>query len=325
MGKRTDLISRFFDRTLTISVTTSSEISAFSKKLGKRIDMGVNLLKDSLSLTFIFLKDELMNSQNYVYSKLFKITETGSHLILQRKTLLNDRMILLIKSLLSINSVILHRASLQDGKYIFSFLFNSVDIPHVSDSVLSFKDKVSGLSLDYMGVSDPFFKNSQENKNIVVAVIESEPPAYEKSNENNPVGAEWLRMVKMSYGTEKVEGVYLLYQGSEEVQNVPEIIKGKMYSITTENKVLELMTKRFTDELVVTIDQIHLLRDDRFLVYFTLQNLFRTDFVRIFNEVRKKFPEWKISLLLLQNFYEFIETESYGDLFSHEDGEESVQ
>lgn len=323
MVQRFDLISSFFDRTLTISVTSAHEIEVFSKRLGKRADMGVNMLEDSLSLTFIFPKEELKSSQRYSYSRAFKVTETGRHLILQRETKKNNEMILLIKDLLSVDSVILHRAFLEDGKYSFSFLFNSSDTPHISDCVFRYRDQVGGLSLGYLGASEPFFSNSDENKSIMAAVIESEPPDTEMGNEKNPQGKEWLRMVKMSYGTESVDGVYLLNHGFGEARDKPETISGKMYSATTENEVLELLTRRFTNELVVTIDQIHLLQNGRFLVYFTLQNLFRSDFVRIFNEVRKEFPGWKLSLLLLQNLYEFIDSGSYKDLFRRDNRPES--
>ncbi len=311
METSADIISRFFDRAVRVSTGTIHGIAQFSKKLGKRKEMGVNLTGDRLSFTFIFRKDEVFNTQNYVYSKHFKITERGNYLLLQRNVEKNRNMVFFIKNMLALNSVILHKASLENGRYTFSFLFNSVNTPMVSDLILDFREKVDDFRLNYFGPSKPFFLNSEENKNMMVAVIRSTPPESETDDVNNPMGATWVRMVKMSYGSEKIDGVYLLSTDSNETRNTTEIIKGKMYSATTENRVLEYLTRRFTEELVVTNEQIHLFRDNNFYAYFTFQYLFRNNFVRIFNEVRKNFPDWYFSIQLLQNLYEFLESRNY--------------
>lgn len=309
-----ETLHSFFDRALIVSTVPIQEIVLFSSKIGERKNMGISMEKDSLSLTFIFPRDLIMKGQNVVFSKHFRVHEKGNSLILQRQLERNRKLVYFMNSILKTNSVILRNAYLENGRYFFTFLFSSSQSRDVSDVLVQHADEVADFRINYLGPSDRFFLNDESNRNLIVVIIQSVPEPDQTGMENNPMGSEWLRMVKLPYGSSNVEGVYMFQDSAEAPSSGSGVINSKMYSTVTENEVLEYMTKRFLEESVVTENQIHLLHEGKFYIYMTMQELFRIEFIKIFNEICSKYPRWNLSLLQLENMYEYMENGDYRNL-----------
>lgn len=314
MDSTTDSIYRYFDRAVTISMEANPAMASFVEKLGRKIETGVNIIDDRLSYTSILEKDDLYKSQAYVFSNYFDISELGNYVVATRTEKENMKILFLIKDLLSLESVVFHNSYLSDGRHHFTFLLNTNDLEGVSGILLKYVTRDHSIKITRLGHAGYYFKSSPESHERMIAVIRSKPPENEQDLKNNPMGKSWLRMIKMSYGTERIDGVYLLEQENKSLEGRNAIVEGKMYSVTTENKLLEFLSRRFIGDKVVTWDQIHLFRDGYFYVYYSFQDLFRNNFIRIIHDLRDRFPEWEVELLLLQNMDEFIDTSAYLDL-----------
>ena len=275
------------DSRLTFSLSPDTKAAGLSRKFGIRTEVGL-VIDSEYALTMFFPAEAERERDLGVFLREFEATRKGNYFVIRRKVDNITSTISVVEELLGIPSVVLAGVNLNDGRYTFDMLYHSSYGKEISAVILNKLSGIEGIDVIRKGRSESssIIREANGRTPLTCLTFESSPPDDETGPSRNPAGNSWQRIVKVSYGSDRVRAVYFK-NGNQN----PEI-----FEADTENPLLAFLNERMSQERIMTLLQAHSFERNRFTVQVLIPDIFRTDFLKLLYECSEKFKVWKIAV-----------------------------
>ena len=284
------------DLKLRLSMNPGTKLSELSRKFGIRSDVGLFLCRDSADITLFFPNNVDQHRDLKIFLKEFDAVEHMGVWRMRRVVERSTKFVELIRSLLSIPSVILSSFWLSEGIYTIEFIFHNADVGNVSKVLLEQMQNIENASIEYMGPSGTFASialNIDAKTPLSVVEIGLTPPEEEMGVKRNPMGDSWERIVKMPYGSEKVEAIYFTSGKPADMSCTTEIEKNSIYEAVTENPYMSYMNRELNSRRILTLGRIHEYHKPDFTIYVMIPALLVNEFFLVVASSARDMKEWK--------------------------------
>ena len=284
------------DLKIRLSLDPDTKFSELSRKFGIRSEVGLYMCDDSAEITLFFPNNVEQHRDLNMFLKEFDAVEHMGVWRMRRVVERSTKFVELIRSLLSIPSVILSSFWLSEGIYTIEFIFHNTDVGNVSKVLLEQMQNIENASIEYMGPSGTFASNMlgiDAKTALSVVEIGLSPPEEEMGAKSNPMGDSWQRIVKMPYGSEKVEAIYFTSGKPADMSCTTEIEKNSIYEAVTENPYMSYMNRELNSRRILTLGRIHEYHKPDFTIYVMIPALLVNEFFLVVASSARDMKEWK--------------------------------
>ncbi|OWP56657.1 MAG: hypothetical protein B2I17_04910 [Thermoplasmatales archaeon B_DKE] len=296
-------LPEFLDSELVILWEGNNQICHLSSRYGIKSTCEIFRESNGGEIVYYLPTDLDHDRDGALFLKEFS-AEKFEGMYIVRRSLEDERLSVAFFDFVSIPSVILVSASLNSGVYKFVFIFHNSVMERVSSTLLEISSKTP-LKIEYLGRSRGLhYILGKINETVPLLVMESSgiAPEFEITQERNPIGGNWTRIVKPTLYDESISAVYK----SEEipVSNLALRVAEGIYEARTYNPVTESLKREERKHWLAHTMRIHNL-NGRLL---TVTNIFPESFgntpIKMLSDASEKFPDWKIRINAFRKFNE---------------------
>lgn len=285
----------FLDSELVILWEAKNRICQLSRKFGIRSSCGLFKEMNGGQIVY-YLPSELDQERDgAVFLKEFS-AEKRENMYIVRRSLEDENLSGAFFDFVSIPSLVLVSAILDNGTYRFVFVFHSSVLDSVSSHLLDISAHVP-LMVEYLGKSrglKHILGRIDERVPLLVMKSTGIAPDFEMTPERNPIGNRWTRIIKITPSGEDISAVY--FTNAQPAAGSGMMVYDRIFEAETRNPVTENLTREDRKYGMIHVMRIHDL-NDRLL---TVLNIFPESFgnmpIKLLTMTALRFPEWKIRI-----------------------------
>ncbi len=286
---------------LSISLTPETQLAKATKGFNVKSEIGI-FINDSEAEIELYINGAAgANREMIIFLDQFGAVKKNNIYRIRSDLSHMEGALKILRQVLDIPTVVLGASWVDNGAYYLEFLFNYSDMDAVSDLVLEKLIEIDNVHLNYIGPGNGVYEALAEaNKRTPIDIIEIEikAPEDELGPVKNPMGKEWVRMLKSNIATNKIRAVYFT---GEHGSNV------KLNYANTENIFEEYLNTRMREERILSIAEIDMLKDNTFRIFTANPAIFTMEYFALISEASKKFKDWKSVVKRVQPYGDWLQ------------------
>lgn len=198
-------------------------------------------------------------------------------------------------------SVVLDYSFIEEGRYFAHFIFNSQELPRISEALVSFAKLISSLRIEYLRkleqASGAFGEVSETDETTVVCIgIEPKDDGENRSEEDF-----FFVMANYIENGAKVVGSYL---NRDKASKLPDFLKpGEAYemesgvwSLKCQNPLLSSLLTLSKTHFLIVASIYGIARTNSADVLVTMPSVQMSVFLSIMSELAESNPEWNMTI-----------------------------
>ncbi|MCL4336183.1 MAG: hypothetical protein M1393_09840 [Candidatus Thermoplasmatota archaeon] len=286
------------DMQCLVSFNCNEPVEAFTREYGKMGMATPKLTGKTLRLTFYF--HSMDDSQRYTAAvlKTGAIRHDGIYSIEVISE--DDSFSEFFRSLVQIESFVMGKLFVRDGRTHMSFRFYSTDRQNVSTALFAGYRTMKSFRIEYFGstrgLTYPLkFSNNGMPHDVLLFVLD--PPLKEMNMDSNPIGREWIREVRYRSEPGHLDCLYYMDEGEQPVGKHTVIAADKgIYGAITANEIVDYLWELGDKFTVFPSRSYHQLSGNKLKLEVVYPKLVNSILMKILIETTEKFPEWNLTL-----------------------------
>ena len=201
-----------------------------------------------------------------------------------------------LRKIIEVPSTVNYASYVWQGKHYFHFAFRHEYLREISNIILS-PDNPYGIQVGRLAPNNRMMqvlKWLHDNLRLSMVSIESIPPEQELSEQNNPMGSEWIREIKCRSPDGKIKAVYHA-AGTPSVRDVKKIAES-IYEIETQNELISFLSSKENHVMIPEFRRLQKLEDGKFTITVVLPEAYSAEYIRKLARASIALPQWKIFL-----------------------------
>lgn len=290
-----------------LNVELDNPLSKMTKKFGIYLQTNVFLSGDHLIVVYSMPEDSNKSREKDIFLSQFGAEKLDNIWSIRQEP--EDRATeSFFRELIEVKSVVFDDVSLDKGTYRLVFRFNKNDQREVSRVLLKGLKQLRGLSIEYLGKSPNLlctFKEIDRNFPLSYVEIKSTLPESEIERKREmPLGRSWAREIKMRTVDKGLKAVYHVHDEEKAVDESRVSVissEDRIYGYISENSLLNHWSRELYENSITIMWMFQNFKLPEFDTAFVLPRFFIPQFLKIIESSIKRFPDWKISMRLLQD------------------------
>ncbi|OWP56704.1 MAG: hypothetical protein B2I17_04415 [Thermoplasmatales archaeon B_DKE] len=297
-------VDRLLDRQCTVSFTNDYQIFEISRKFGIKASSIVLLNSDNIEVFFYIQKGAERFREVKILLDAMNAREIYGNWVFSSKS---DRYeeLSIVSELIQVPSVSIDGIYLNEGYLSVNFRFHSHFNELVSPIVSSYVSKFQNFQIKRMGPSPGLI-------NILKSAVDYTPLSLITTlntheggpAEDNPLGTNWIRELKYISTDGQIHAIYKTDIEPESLGGKVTVISQKdgIYEATTKNSFVDFYSTKTNSDMISSLSRIQSASANKLVSSSIFPRSYLGNYLRIISEAKKKFADWKISLLEVRDF-----------------------
>ncbi len=295
----------YLDWRLKLSLNPGDRLCELSKRFDINCQISISIHESELEVYLAF-KNNQQYSRDFIifFNDLGAVIDDDMYRI-RYVVNVQPEFLAMLREIVAVPTSVLISSHIQKGVYYMDFIFNRNEVSKISRSIMGHLDSIKNMSIRYIGPSGGFLNAIHEiNQRTPLTVSETRiiPPDYEVQHNSNPMGDNWVRIIKIPFGMEEPLGIYFVNESPKQTNDIEAVVQNSIYTGRTNNSLSKFLNNENKNQQVPSIFSIQTYFKPHYISWNAFPTMFHMEQFRLIMQTRREMPEWKPVLRRMQPF-----------------------